>query len=68
MTIERFCHRLGIPRSTYYYWRGAHLAGREVRRWPAPVVDEIARRLRNRRTSSPHGDTARSGQCFVPMA
>jgi putative transposase len=42
MTVERFCWRLGIPRSTYYYWRTAHLSGREVGRWPAPVVDEIA--------------------------
>jgi putative transposase len=42
MTVERFCWRLGIPRSTYYYWRSAHLSGREVGRWPAPVVDEIA--------------------------
>ena len=42
MPIERFCRRLGIPRSTYYYWRGVHLGGREVNRWPAPVVDEIA--------------------------
>jgi putative transposase len=41
MTVERFCWRLGIPRSTYYYWRTAHLSGREVGRWPAPVVDEI---------------------------
>jgi transposase InsO family protein len=42
MTIERFCRRLNIPRSTYYYWRSAHLAGREVKRWPAPVVDDVA--------------------------
>ena len=42
MTIERFCLRLGIPRSTYYYWRSVHLGGREVKRWPAPIVDEIA--------------------------
>jgi putative transposase len=42
MTVERFCWRLGIPRSTYYYWRNAHLSGREVGRWPAPVVDEVA--------------------------
>ena len=41
MTVERFCDRLGIPRSTWYYWRHAHLGGRELRHWPAPVVDAI---------------------------
>lgn len=41
MSVERFCDRIGIPRSTWYSWRGAHLEGRAVRRWPAPVVDEI---------------------------
>jgi transposase InsO family protein len=41
MTVERFCARLGIPRSTWYYWRSASLRGRTVRRWPAPVVDVI---------------------------
>jgi len=30
------------PRSTYYYWRNGHLGGHEVKRWPAPVVDEVA--------------------------
>lgn len=41
MPIERFCDRLGIPRSTWYYWRAAHRAGRTVRHWPAPVVDAL---------------------------
>ena len=41
MCVRRFCERLGIPRSTWYYWRASHLQGREVRRWPAPVVDAI---------------------------
>lgn len=41
MTVERFCARLGIPRSNWYYWRTAHLKGRETRRWPAPVVDAL---------------------------
>jgi transposase InsO family protein len=41
MTVVRFVARLGIPRNTWYYWRAATLAGRPVRRWPAPVVDEI---------------------------
>lgn len=41
MSIRRFCARLGIPESTYYYWRAAALSGREARRWPAPVVDAI---------------------------
>lgn len=37
----RFCRRLGIPRSTWYAWRAAELAGRPHRRWPAPVVDAV---------------------------
>jgi transposase InsO family protein len=41
MPVARFCRRLGIPRSTWYCWRDAHLAGRPHRRWPAPVVDAI---------------------------
>ena len=41
MGVERFAARLGIPRSTWYYWRSAHLAGRATARWPAPVVDEL---------------------------
>jgi hypothetical protein len=41
MSIVRFCDRYGIPRATWYYWRRTHLAGREARRWPAPVVDAI---------------------------
>jgi transposase InsO family protein len=41
MSIRRFCRRLGIPESTYYYWRSVTLSGREPRRWPAPVVDAI---------------------------
>jgi putative transposase len=41
LTVVRFCDRLGIPHSTWYYWRDAHRAGREVRHWPAPVVDAL---------------------------
>jgi transposase InsO family protein len=41
MTVERFCARLGIPRSTWYYRRDAHRAGRTVHHWPAPVVDAL---------------------------
>lgn len=41
MPVSRFLARLGIPSSTWYYWREGHLRGRPVRRWPAPVVDEI---------------------------
>jgi putative transposase len=41
VSVERICARLGIPRSTWYYWRAASAAGRPVRRWPAPVVDQI---------------------------
>jgi putative transposase len=39
--VRRFLARLGIPSSTWYHWRAAHLHGRPVRRWPAPVVDAI---------------------------
>jgi transposase InsO family protein len=42
--VRRFLARLGIPRSTWYHWRAAHLHGRPVRRWPAPVVDAIETR------------------------
>lgn len=41
MAVRRFVRRLGIPPSTWYYWRQAALAGRPARRWPAPVVDAI---------------------------
>lgn len=41
MPVRRFCSRLGIPHSTWYYWRQAALEGRSARRWPAPVVDAI---------------------------
>jgi transposase InsO family protein len=39
--VARFCAICSIPRSTWYAWRAAHLQGREVRRRPSPVVDEI---------------------------
>lgn len=42
--VTRFCHRLGIPRSTWYHWRAGTLDGRPVHRWPAPVVDAIVER------------------------
>ena len=42
--VRRFLGRLGIPASTWYHWRAAHLHGRPVRRWPAPVVDAIEAR------------------------
>lgn len=41
MPVRRFVARLGIPASTWYYWRSAEVSGRVVRRWPAPVVDAI---------------------------
>lgn len=41
MTVARFCSRLGIPGSTWYYWRKNFLVGRAVRRWPAPIVDSL---------------------------
>lgn len=39
--VRRFLARLGIPASTWYAWRAAHLHGRTVRRWPARVVDVV---------------------------
>lgn len=39
MSVDRFVARLAIPRSTWYYWRAAHVDGRPHRRWPAPVLD-----------------------------
>jgi transposase InsO family protein len=39
--VRRFCRRLRIPTSTWYSWRAGHLAGRPVRRWPAPVVEAV---------------------------
>jgi putative transposase len=44
MPVRRFVARLGIPASTWYYWRQAFLQGRPARRWPAPVVDAIEER------------------------
>lgn len=41
MGVRRFCARLGIPPSTWYYWRTAAVNGRQVNRWPAPIVDQI---------------------------
>lgn len=41
LPVRRFLARLGIPRSTWYYWRAGALHGRPVRRWPAPVVDVL---------------------------
>lgn len=42
--VRRFVARLGIPPSTWYYWRAGFLHGRPIRRWPAPVVDALAER------------------------
>lgn len=41
MPVRRFVGRLGIPPSTWYYWRAAAVRGRQVRRGPAPVGDRI---------------------------
>ncbi len=41
VSVRRFLARLGIPVSTWYHWRAAHLRGAPVRRWPAPVVDPL---------------------------
>lgn len=42
MSVARFAKRFGIPRATWYYWRDCSLNGRQVHRWPAPVVDAIS--------------------------
>ena len=42
--VRRFLARLGIPSSTWYYWRAGYLHGHPVRRWPAPVVDALGPR------------------------
>jgi putative transposase len=44
LSVRRFVARLGIPRSTWYYWRSGALHGQPVKRWPAPVVDALAQR------------------------
>jgi transposase InsO family protein len=41
MKVRRFCSRLGIPSSTWYYWRQGYYRAKPVKRWPAPVVDRI---------------------------
>ena len=41
MPVSRLLRRLGIPSSTWYYWRACELAGRPVKRWPTPVLDAI---------------------------
>lgn len=44
VSVLRFCARIGIPRSTYYYLRTGSLHGHLVRRWPTPVIDAIEQR------------------------
>jgi transposase InsO family protein len=39
--VARLLRRLGIPSSTWYYWRACELAGRPTKRWPTPVLDAI---------------------------
>jgi putative transposase len=39
--VSRLLRRLGIPSSTWYYWRSCELAGRPAKRWPTPVLDAI---------------------------
>jgi hypothetical protein len=58
MTVRRFCERFGIPPSTWYSWRSAHLRGHTVRRWPAPAVDAVeplAAKLKEKDHFSPWG-------------
>ncbi len=39
IAVTRFCSLLGIPRASWYRWKGA--AERRPGRWPAPVVDPL---------------------------
>ena len=41
MKTARLLRRLGIPSSTWYYWRARELEGRPARRWPTPVQDAV---------------------------
>lgn len=41
MPTARLLRRLGIPSSTWYYWRSCELEGRPAKRWPTPVLDAI---------------------------
>lgn len=41
MPVARLLRRVGIPSSTWYYWRACELAGRPAKRWPTPVLDAI---------------------------
>lgn len=41
MPVARLLRRLGIPSSTWYYWRSCELSGRPAKRWPTPVLDAI---------------------------
>lgn len=54
MSVNRFVQRFGIPRATWYYWRQAALQGREVHRWPAPVLAAISEPAIEHK-QSPHG-------------
>jgi putative transposase len=54
MTVARFVARLDIPRATWYYWRTAAGTGRQVTRWPTPVIDGIAEAVAEKK-STEHG-------------
>jgi len=41
MPVARLLRRIGVPSSTWCYWRSCELAGRPVKRWPTPVLDAI---------------------------
>jgi transposase InsO family protein len=41
MPVAHLVRRLGIPSSTWYYWRACELGGRPAKRWPTPVLDAI---------------------------
>jgi transposase InsO family protein len=42
VAVSALLRRLGVPRSTWYRWKAGQQAGRAVRRWPTPVLDEIS--------------------------
>ena len=41
MSVAQFCRVVGLPRSTWYHWRVAHLQGRTIGKWPSPIVGRL---------------------------
>jgi transposase InsO family protein len=41
MRVAHFCRVIGLPRSTWYHWRHAHLTGKTIGHWPSPIVGTL---------------------------